>query len=127
MVPDAPRLSDARAGMARFGLDISEPIDRALADPAKETPKPQDHAFDRTAFRLVARPKEAFRAAEAAIRARGYDCIFLGDRIEGEAREVAPAQAQLAQDLQPQGPCGGIVSGGELTVTPRAHGRRGPH
>jgi hydroxypyruvate reductase len=106
---------------------MSESVGRALADPANETPKPQDPDFDRTAFRLVARPKEAFRAAEAAIRAKGYDCIFLGDRIDGEAREVAAAQARLAKDLQAQGRCGVIVSGGELTVTIRGKGRGGPN
>lgn len=126
-VPDPTTLADARAVMARFQLDISESVGRALADPANETPKPQDPAFDRTAFRLIARPKEAFRAAEAAIRARGYDCIFLGDRIEGEARDVAAAQAQLAKKMQAQGRRGVIVSGGELTVTIRGKGRGGPN
>src|SRR5215470_311610 len=126
-VPDPTTLEDARAVLARFGLNVSEAVGRALADPVNETPKPQDPIFDRTAFRLVARPKEAFRAAEAAIRARGYDCIFLGDRIEGEARDVAAAQARLAQDLQAQGRCGVIVSGGELTVTIRGKGRGGPN
>jgi glycerate 2-kinase len=125
-VPDPTTLADARAVMARFGLDVSEAIGRALADPANETPKPQHPAFERAAFRLVARAKEAFRAAEAAIRARGYDCIFLGE-IEGEAREVAAVQARLAQDLQAQGRCGVIVSGGELTVTIRGKGRGGPN
>jgi glycerate 2-kinase len=126
-VPDPTTLADARAVMVRFALDISQTVDRALADPVNETPKPQHPAFDRTAFRLVARAKEAFRAAEAAIRARGYDCIFLGDRIEGEAREVAAVQARLAQDLHAQGRCGVIVSGGELTVTIRGKGRGGPN
>jgi glycerate 2-kinase len=126
-VPDPTTLADARAVMARFGLDLSEAVGRALADPANETPKPQHPVFDRTEFRLVARAKEAFQAAEAAIRARGYDCIFLGDRIEGEAREVAAVQARLAQDLQAQGRCGVIVSGGELTVTIRGKGRGGPN
>ena len=126
-VPDPTMLADARAVMARFRLDISESIGRALADPANETPKPQDPAFDRTSFRLVARPKEAFRAAEAAIRALGYDCIFLGDRIEGEARDVATAQARLAKKLQAQGRHGVIVSGGELTVSIRGKGRGGPN
>jgi glycerate 2-kinase len=126
-VPDPTTLADARAVMARFGLDISEVVARALADPANETPKPQHPVFDRTEFRLVARAKEAFQAAEAAIRARGYDCIFLGDRIEGEAREVAAVQARLAQDLHAQGRCGVIVSGGELTVTIRGKGRGGPN
>src|SRR5215475_11123553 len=126
-VPDPTTLADARAVMARFGLDVSEAVGGALADPANETPKPQHPAFDRTAFCLVARSKEAFRAAEAAIRARGYDCIFLGDRVEGEAREVAAAQARLARDLQAQGRSGVIVSGGELTVTIRGKGRGGPN
>src|SRR5579871_2262688 len=126
-VPDPTTLSDARSVMARFRLDISEAVGRALSDPVNETPKPQDPAFDRNSFRLLARPKEAFRAAEAAIRARGYECIFLGDRIEGEAREVAAAQARLAREMQAQGRCGVIVSGGELTVTIRGNGRGGPN
>ena len=126
-VPDPTTLADARAVMARFRIDISGSVGRALADPANETPKPQDPAFDRTAFRLIARPRQAFRAAEAAIRAQGYDCIFLGDRIEGEARDVAVAQAQLAQEMQARGRRGVIVSGGELTVTIRGKGRGGPN
>ena len=126
-VPDPTTLADARAVMARFRIDISGSVGRALADPANETPKPQDPAFDRTAFRLIARPRQAFRAAEAAIRAQGYDCIFLGDRMEGEARDVAAAQAQLAQEMQARGRRGVIVSGGELTVTIRGKGRGGPN
>jgi hydroxypyruvate reductase len=108
-------------------LNVSEAVRRALADPANETPKPQDPAFDRSAYRLIARPKEAFSAAEAAIRAQGYDCIFLGDRIEGEARDVAAVQARIARDIQAQGRSGVIVSGGELTVTIRGKGRGGPN
>jgi glycerate 2-kinase len=126
-VPDPTTLADARAVMARFRLDISEPVGRALADPANETPKPQDQAFDRTAFRLIARPKDAFRAAEAAIRAQGYKYKFLGDRIEGEARDVAIAQARMAQEMRARGQGGVILSGGELTVTIRGKGRGGPN
>jgi glycerate 2-kinase len=126
-VPDPSTLADARAIIARYGLNVPEAVCRALADPANETPKPRDPAFDRSAFRLIARPKEAFRAAEAAIRAQGFDCIFLGDRIEGEARDVAAVQARIARDIQAQGRRGVIVSGGELTVTIRGKGRGGPN
>jgi glycerate 2-kinase len=126
-VPDPTTLDDAQAVLARFGLNVSEAVRRALADPVNETPKPQDPVFDRNAFRLITRPKEAFRAAEAEIRAKGLDCIFLGDRIEGEAREVAAVQAKIARDIQAQGRCGVIVSGGELTVTIRGKGRGGPN
>jgi glycerate 2-kinase len=126
-VPDPTTLDDARAVLARFGVNASDAVHRALADPVNETPKPQDPVFDRHAFRLIARPKEAFRAAEAAIKSRGLDCIFLGDRIEGEARDVAAIQAKIARDIQAQGRSGVIVSGGELTVTIRGRGRGGPN
>ena len=126
-VPDPTTLDDARTVLARFGLDATEAVGRALSNPANETPKPQDPEFDRNAFRLVARPKEAFRAAEAAIRAEGYDCIFLGDGIGGEAREVAAEQARMAQEVHARGRPAVIVSGGELTVTIRGHGRGGPN
>src|SRR5215475_15651792 len=39
-VPDPSTLADARGVMARFGLNISESVRLALADPANETPKP---------------------------------------------------------------------------------------
>src|SRR5580704_9979399 len=81
-VPDPTTLADARAVVARFRLDVPEPVIRALSDAANESPKPGDPAFARSVFRLVARPGDAFRAAEAAVRSRGYDCVFLGDQIE---------------------------------------------
>ncbi len=126
-VPDPTTLADARAVVARFRLDVPEAVIRALSDAANESPKPGDPAFARSVFRLVARPGDAFRAAEAAIRSRGYDCVFLGDRIEGEARDVASGHARLARDLQAQGRRGVILSGGELTVTIRGKGRGGPN
>ena len=67
------------------------------------------------------------RAAEAAVRAAGYDCISLGDRVEGEAREVAAAHAELVRKLCAQGKRAVILSGGELTVTIRGNGRGGPN
>src|SRR5262249_39083853 len=77
--------------------------------------------------RLIARPADAFAATEAAIRAAGFDCVFLGDRLEGEAREVAAAHARLAVDLHARGPRAIVLSGGELTVTIRGRGRGGPN
>jgi glycerate 2-kinase len=126
-VPDPTTLADARAVVARFGLAVAEPVRRALADPANESPKPGDPVFANTSFRLIARPADAFRAAEAAVRAQGYDCIFLGDRVEGEAREVAAAHGRLARCLQAEGRRAVVLSGGELTVTMAGTGRGGPN
>jgi glycerate 2-kinase len=126
-VPDPTTLADARAVAARFRLALAEPVHRALADLANESPKPGDPVFDRCSFRLIARPADAFRAAEAAVKAAGYEYVFLGDRVEGEAREVAAAHARLVRDLQSQGRRAVVLSGGELTVTIAGTGRGGPN
>lgn len=126
-VPDPTTLADARAAIARWRIDVPGAVHEALADPANETPKPGAPAFARTCFRLVARPADAFRAAEAAAGAAGYDCVLLGDRIEGEARSVAAAHARLAVEVSRRGRPTVILSGGELTVTVRGNGRGGPN
>ncbi len=126
-VPDPTTLADAREIVARLRLDLPQAVTRALNDPANESPKPGDAAFARSEFHLVARPAGAFAAAEAAIRAAGYEAVFLGERLEGEAREVAAEHARLARDLQAGGRHAVILSGGELTVTIRGKGRGGPN
>src|SRR5689334_2979225 len=68
-VPDPSMLADARAIIARYRLDVPEAVTKALNDPANESPKPGDVAFANTEYRLVARPSESFRAAEAAVTA----------------------------------------------------------
>src|SRR5437764_2438752 len=102
-VPDPSTLADARAIVARYKLDIPEAVTRALDDPANERPKPGDAAFVKADYRLIARPADSFRAAEAAVRAAGYECVFLGANVEGEAREVAAAHAAKARELQAVG------------------------
>ncbi len=126
-VPDPTTLADARALVARYRLDLPATVTAALADARNETPKPGDPIFEDTAFVLAARPADSLAAAEAAVRAACYDCVSLGDRVEGEAREVAAAHARLARDLRAQGKRAVILSGGELTVTIRGKGRGGPN
>ncbi|MGA9085067.1 MAG: DUF4147 domain-containing protein, partial [Pseudolabrys sp.] len=126
-IPDPTTLHDARAIVAKYNLDLPDSITRALNEPKNETPKPGDHIFTGNQVTLAARPADAMHAAEAAIRAAGYDCISLGDRVEGEAREVAAGHAELVRKLRAQGKRAVIVSGGELTVTIRGNGRGGPN
>jgi hydroxypyruvate reductase len=126
-VPDPTTLAEARAIVAGYRLGLPDNVVAALNDEANESPKPHDPAFGATQYHLAARPIDAFKAAEAEIRAAGFDCIFLGDRVEGEAREIAAEQAALACDLNAQGRRAVILSGGELTVTIRGNGRGGPN
>jgi hydroxypyruvate reductase len=126
-VPDPSTLADARAICARYALDLPDSVRRALDDPGNESPKPGDPAFRNATFTLVARPADAFRAAEAAVRAAGYECVMLGDQLEGEARTVAAEHARLARKAQAEGRRCVILSGGELTVTIKGNGEGGPN
>jgi glycerate 2-kinase len=126
-VPDPTTLADARAVIAHYKLELPDAVVRALNDPKNESPKPDNPIFARTEFHLIARPVDAFAAVSAQVHARGYECILLGDRIEGEALAVAAEHATLARNLKAQGRRAVILSGGELTVTIRGNGRGGPN
>jgi hydroxypyruvate reductase len=126
-VPDPTTLADARAIVAKYKLDIPASVTAALNDAKNESPKPGDKIFAKTSFAMAARPADALRAAEAAVRAAGYEPVMLGDSLEGEAREVAASHARLARELRGAGRRAVMLSGGELTVTIRGKGRGGPN
>ncbi len=126
-VPDPTTLADARALVGKYRLDLPEPVTHALADPANESPKPGASLFAAARYTILARPADALRAAQKRAEAAGYECIVLGDRLQGEAREVAAEHAKLVRDLSAQGRRVAVLSGGELTVTLRGHGRGGPN
>jgi len=126
-VPDPTTLTQARAIVAKYRLDLPTSVTAALADANNESPKTGDPVFAGSQFVLAARPADSLRAAEAAVRAAGYECMSLGDRVEGEAREVAAAHAKLARELRAKSSRAVILSGGELTVTIRGQGRGGPN
>jgi glycerate 2-kinase len=126
-VPDPTTLADARAIVARYRLNLPERVTRALNDAANETPKPGDKIFERSRYRIVARPGDSLRAALERAGAAGYETIMLGDRLQGEAREVAAEHAKLARALRGEGRRAVVLSGGELTVTLRGKGHGGPN
>ena len=126
-VPDPTTLADARAIIGKYRLDLPEAVTRALNDPGNESPKPEDPIFADTSYRIIARPADALAAAQARVREAGYDCVVLGDRLQGEAREVAAAHARLARDFAATHRRMAILSGGELTVTLKGGGRGGPN
>jgi hydroxypyruvate reductase len=74
-------------------------------------------------------PHESFLAVRARAEAMGLNVLYLGDRIEGEAREVAKVHAAIALEIATRGapmktPCL-LLSGGETGVTVRGKGRGG--
>jgi glycerate 2-kinase len=126
-VPDPTTLADARALVARYGLEVDDAVRRALDDPGNESCKPDDAAFARAQFELIARPKASLDAAVKIAAGAGYTTIDLGADLEGEAREVAADHARLALKARAEGKRVAILSGGELTVTVRGNGRGGPN
>ncbi len=128
-VPDPSTCAQARAVLARYGIDAPAPVTRRLLDAASETPKPGDAAFARASVVMVATPQAALEAAAGVALQAGITPVILGDAIEGEAAEVARVMAGIALQCARHGqpapaPCV-LLSGGETTVTVRGTGRGG--
>ncbi|MGX7744301.1 glycerate kinase type-2 family protein [Rhodopseudomonas parapalustris] len=126
-VPDPSTLADARELVARYDLQLDPAIAAALNDERNESCKKDDAAFARAGFEIIARPRQSLDAAIEVARAAGFEIADLGADLEGEARDVAAAHAQLAREARASGRKLAILSGGELTVTVRGQGRGGPN
>lgn len=126
-VPDASTLQDAREICERYRIDLPASIASALNNPENETLKEGDSAFERTEFTIVAKPQASLEAAARIAEAAGYEPVFLGDSVEGEARERAAEHAALAQSHAAASKRVVLLSGGELTVTIAGDGIGGPN
>lgn len=78
---------------------------------------------------IIAAPSQSLEAAADIARAQGVEVRMLGDAIEGEARDLAVAQAAMAVEIAAQGLDHPVLllSGGECTVTRRGDGIGGPN
>jgi glycerate 2-kinase len=128
-VGDPSSCADALAILARYGMDVSEPV-RAILDSGRgESVKPGDPRLVRTEVRMIATPQMALEAAATVARRAGVNPMILGDSIEGEAREVGKVMAGIARQVASHGQPGAapcvLLSGGETTVTVRGSGRGG--
>ncbi len=123
-VPDPTRYADARALVARYGIDPSPQIAARLAQGIDETPKPG--SLPHASFQLIATPAMALAAAAEAARALGLAPLILGDALEGESREMGTVLAGIARSIrthaQPLPAPAVLLSGGETTVTIGAAG-----
>ena len=128
-VADPTTYADARAIVAKYGLDLPASLRHRLEAAADETPKPGDPRLASAEYRLIATPQMALEAAAAVARTAGVAPLILGDSLEGEAREVAQVMAGIANQVrrhgQPAQPPCLLLSGGETTVTLRGKGRGG--
>ena len=128
-VGDATTCQDALAIVRRYGIALPPGARALLESGLGESVKPDDPRLAKVTTHLIASPQMALEAAAEVARAAGVTPLILGDRIEGEAREVAKVMAGIALQArrhgQPAGaPCV-LLSGGETTVTLRGGGRGG--
>ena len=121
-VADPTNSADALAIVHRYGLALAPRVMDYLMSPRSETPKPGDPRLARAEARIIADPARSLAAAAAFAKARGMTPVSLGDRVEGEAREVGRRHAEEARRAPGSSV---ILSGGETTVTLRGKGRGG--
>ena len=127
-VGDATTPDDARAILNRWAIAVPPSAHAALA--RSRVVPPDDPRLSRTENVIYAAPAQSIAAA-ADLAAAQCDIRTLGDSLEGEARDVARAQAamaiSLAASLSPGDRPILLLSGGELTVTRQGDGVGGPN
>ena len=129
-VADASTAQDALAILAKWNIDVPPSVLVALAQ-GSGVVAAGDPRLATTENRVIAAPRQSLEAAATLAGEAGLDVRILGDRIEGEARDVAQAQAAVAIGIQllmkPADHPVLLLSGGELTVTRRGSGVGGPN
>jgi hydroxypyruvate reductase len=130
--PDPTTYADALAVLDRYGVTtpaVRAHLERGARGEAPETPKPGDELFSRVENRVVATAQRALQAAQEFFQSHGIRTVNLGDRVTGEASDVAKYQGALARRValrgEPARPPVALISGGECTVTVRGGGRGG--
>jgi glycerate 2-kinase len=129
-VADVSTTADASVILKKWNIKAPQSVIQTLSQESRVV-WPGDPRLAKTVNKVIAAPSQSLDAAAALGRERGCDVRVLGDRIEGEARDVAAGQARLAVAIQRELTPGSrpvlLLSGGELTVTRRGEGIGGPN
>jgi glycerate 2-kinase len=124
-VADATSKRDARDILRRYGVEPPASVAHVLSRPDDDR-KPISSSIE---TRVIVSPHESFRVVRQNAEALGFSVLYLGDRIEGEARDVAKVHAAIAFEIathdQPVKRPAMLLSGGETSVTVRGIGRGG--
>lgn len=129
-VGDDSASKDASAILERWQIDVPASV-RTVLSAASGVLPPADDKLSGVTNTIFAAPSQSLEAAKELAEGLGCDVEILGDALEGEARDVARAQADLALEKQRQRAGSGrpllLLSGGELTVTRNGDGVGGPN
>lgn len=124
-VGDTTTSADTLAILRRYNIDYPPSVAACLAAP----PVARGPLRDDNVTKVIVSPHQSFERVIAEAKALGFNILYLGDRIEGESREVAKVHAGIIQQIQTYDtpvakPCL-LLSGGETGVTVRGKGRGG--
>lgn len=113
--------ADARHVLQRYQIATSRHVQEYLESPAAEPWHAGAPELSGGSYAVVASGMTALQAAERLALDAGLQVLNLGDRVEGEARDVGAAHARIVQSMRSGGaalrpPCL-LLSGGETTVT----------
>ena len=128
-VSDPSTCAEALSILDRYQVAVPLRVREALNGGEWETPKGTNFGFRRSQFHLVGSAQFVLQKICDKATFSGVTPLFLGDAIEGEAREVARVMAGIVRSCQRYGtpakpPCL-ILSGGETSVTLKGKGRGG--
>ncbi|PIT54395.1 glycerate kinase type-2 family protein [Snodgrassella communis] len=115
-VADPTTLADIESIVNQYQLNLPASVATYLYTAAAETPK----KLPNSSAHIIITPHQVFSAAQNWAQNQNIDVLYLGDRIGGEAREVAQVMAGIALFQRHQRQTGKpllILSGGETTVT----------
>lgn len=124
--PDPSTYDDAMAILEKYSLQTDPQLMQVISHIRQgqqglleETLKPQDALCQMIENHVFATAQKGLEAASQYCQAQGYEVHLLGDRISGESREFAQAQAQLIKNAVKTSNTKRIawISGGETTVT----------
>lgn len=126
-VGDPTTQADARAIVAKFGVSVPPTARAVLSDPALESIKPGDVRLASSEMHIVGRGADAIAAAADEAQRLGFETRVIGVNVEGDARAVAQAHAEIALHSPASSQPLVLLSGGELTLTVSGQGRGGPN
>jgi hydroxypyruvate reductase len=126
-VADESTQTDALQVFEKYGVAIPDSARAVLSSNENETIKTGDPRLLNTRYKLVARGADGLAAAADEAHKFGIETRILGVDLEGDARAVAIAHAEIARDAQGAGRPIVLLSGGELTLTVTGQGRGGPN
>ena len=105
-VADPTTCADALEIVTRYAIDLPAAARDWLESGRGETIKPGDFRLAHARTELVATPRRALLAAAEIAKKAGVTPVLIGDRIEGEARDVGKVLAGIAHSIADHGRAG---------------------